>query len=163
MPSSPGRWPSSRRPRSPRIRITIASGGAADPTSAAANGRSRRRRRTAPFRGRRRRLRRLPAATTTVATTTAAPYGYYNPIPGRPYGGVRITGVPRDAQVFADGYYVGVVNDFDGIFQHLNLEAGPHHIEIVEPGLQPIAFDVIVRPGQTITYRAEMYGAYQPY
>ena len=93
----------------------------------------------------------------------AAPYGYYNPIPGRPYGGVRITGVPRDAQVFADGYYVGVVNDFDGIFQHLNLEAGPHHIEIVEPGLQPIAFDVIVRPGQTITYRAEIYGAYQPY
>ena len=93
----------------------------------------------------------------------AAPYGYYDPIPGRPYGGVRITGVPRDAQVFADGYYVGVVNDFDGIFQHLNLEAGPHHIEIVEPGLQPIAFDVIVRPGQTITYRAEIYGAYQPY
>ena len=44
------------------------------------------------------------------------------------YGGVRITGVPRDARVFADGYYVGIVNDFDGIFQHLNLEAGPHHV-----------------------------------
>ena len=87
-----------------------------------------------------------------------APYGYYQPIPGRPYGGVRITGVPRDAQVFADGYYVGIVDDFDGIFQHLNLEAGPHHIEIQEPGRQPIAFDVMVRPGQTITYRAEVYG-----
>jgi hypothetical protein len=91
----------------------------------------------------------------------AAPYGYYSPVPGRPYGGVRITGVPRDAQVFADGYYVGIVDDFDGIFQHLNLEAGPHHIEIVEPGLQPIAFDVMVRPGETITYRAQMYGAYR--
>ncbi len=90
----------------------------------------------------------------------AAPYGYYNPIPGRPYGGLRITGVPRDAQVFADGYYVGVVNDFDGIFHHLNLEAGPHHIEIRDPSFQPIAFDVIVRPGETITYRAEMYGGY---
>ena len=50
------------------------------------------------------------------------------------YGGLRITGAPRDAQVFADGYYVGIVNDFDGVFQHVNLEAGPHHIEIQEPG-----------------------------
>ena len=58
------------------------------------------------------------------------PRGYYEPIPGRHYGGVRITGAPRDARVFADGYYVGLVNDFDGIFQHMNLEAGPHHIEI---------------------------------
>jgi hypothetical protein len=85
------------------------------------------------------------------------PRGYYDPIPGRPYGGLRITGAPRDAQVFADGYYVGIVNDFDGVFQHVNLEAGPHHIEIQEPGYDPIAFDVIVQPAQTITYRADIY------
>ncbi len=85
------------------------------------------------------------------------PRGYYDPIPGRPYGGLRITGAPRDAQVFADGYYVGIVNDFDGVFQHVNLEAGPHHIEIQEPGYDPIAFDVVVQPGQTITYRADIY------
>jgi hypothetical protein len=84
------------------------------------------------------------------------PQGYYDPIPGRPYGGVRITGAPRDAQVFADGYYVGIVNDFDGVFQHMNLEAGPHHIEIQEPGFEPIAFDVVVQPGQTVTFRADM-------
>lgn len=83
------------------------------------------------------------------------PRGYYDPIPGRFYGGVRITGAPRDARVFADGYYVGIVDDFDGIFQHMNLEAGPHHIEIEEPGLPPIAFDVNVRPGETVTFRAD--------
>jgi hypothetical protein len=83
------------------------------------------------------------------------PRGYYDPIPGRVYGGVRITGGSRDARVFADGYYVGIVDDFDGIFQHMNLEAGPHHIEIEEPGLEPIAFDVNVRPGETITFRAD--------
>jgi len=59
--------------------------------------------------------------------------------------------------VFADGYYVGIVNDFDGIFQHLNLEAGPHQIEIRDPNLPPIAFDVVIQPGQTITYRADVY------
>jgi len=87
------------------------------------------------------------------------PYGYtpsyyYQPVPGRPYGGLRITGAPRDARVFADGYFVGIVNDFDGIFQHLNLEAGSHHIEIDWGGYQPMAFDVYVRPGETTTFRA---------
>ena len=82
------------------------------------------------------------------------PRGYYDPIPGRPYGGLRITDAPRWARVFADGYYVGLVNDFDGIFQHLNLEAGPHRIEIEDDGYGAIGFDVYIRPGQTITYRA---------
>ena len=85
------------------------------------------------------------------------PRGYYDPIVGRPYGGLRITGFSQIAQVFADGYYVGIVNDFDGVFQHLNLEAGPHQIEIREPGLQPIAFDVMVQAGRTITFRADGY------
>ena len=85
------------------------------------------------------------------------PRGYYDPIPGRPYGGLRITGVPREAQVFADGYYVGIVNDFDGIFQHLNLEAGPHRIQIEVPGYETIAFDVMVQPGRTTTFRADIY------
>ena len=82
------------------------------------------------------------------------PHGYFDPIPGRPYGGLRITDAPRYARVFADGYYVGLVNDFDGVFQHLNLEAGQHRIEIENEGYGAIGFDVYIRPGQTITYRA---------
>jgi hypothetical protein len=85
------------------------------------------------------------------------PRGYYDPIPGRIYGGLRITDAPRDAQVFADGYYIGIVDDFDGIFQHANLEAGSHRIEIEAPGMEAVAFDVFVQPGRTITYRADLY------
>jgi hypothetical protein len=88
------------------------------------------------------------------------PRGYFDPIPGRLYGGLRITDAPREAQVFADGYFVGIVDDFDGVFQHLNLEAGPHHIEIRLPGAYDdgsVAFDVAVQPGRTITYRADWY------
>ena len=85
------------------------------------------------------------------------PRGYYDPIAGRPYGGLRITGASRVAQVFADGYYVGIVNDFDGVFQHLNLEAGPHRIEIIDPALPPIAFDVMIQPERTMTYRVDGY------
>jgi len=84
------------------------------------------------------------------------PRGYYDPIPGRLYGGLRITGAPREAQVFADGYYVGIVNDFDGVFQHLNLEAGPHQIEVRLPGYDDaVEFDVMIQPGRTTTFRAD--------
>ncbi len=85
------------------------------------------------------------------------PRGYYDPIPGRAYGGVRITDAPRDARVFADGYYVGIVDDFDGAFQHMNLEDGEHRIEVQAPGLGPIAFDIFVQPGRTMTLRANPY------
>lgn len=86
------------------------------------------------------------------------PSYYYDPIPGRIYGGVRITDAPREAQVFADGYYVGIVDDFDGVFQHVNLEAGEHRIEIQSPGMDPLVFDVMVQAGRTITLRADAHG-----
>jgi hypothetical protein len=56
--------------------------------------------------------------------------------------------------VFVDGYYMGIVDDFDGPTEHLNLTAGPHQIEIRAAGSEPIAFNVNVQPGRTITYRA---------
>ena len=77
-------------------------------------------------------------------------------VPGRAYGALRIVGTRRDARVFVDGYYAGVVDDYDGVFQHLNLEVGSHHLEIEAEGYLLIAFDVHVRQGQTITYRANI-------
>ena len=82
------------------------------------------------------------------------PEGYVAVGPGAAYGAVRIQGAPRDAQVYADGYYVGIVDDFDGTFQHLNLVPGAHRIEIRAPGAPPTAVDIRVEPGQTITYHA---------
>ena len=83
-----------------------------------------------------------------------APVGYVAAAPA--YGGVRITGAPRNAQVFADGYYAGVVDNFDGSFQHLDLTPGPHRVEIRVTGAPPMTFDVHVQPGQTITYHADL-------
>ena len=83
-----------------------------------------------------------------------APRGYIAAVPGSTYGGLRIDGAPPDAQVYVDGYYAGIVNDFDGAFQHMNLRAGPHQIEVRPGGLPPVSFNVNVAPGQTITYHA---------
>jgi hypothetical protein len=84
-------------------------------------------------------------------------YGYYDLRPGFAYGSLRIVDAPRDAQVFVDGYYAGVVDDYDGVFQHLNLEAGPHTIEVGLDGYPWLSFDVDIIPGRTMTYRANLY------
>jgi hypothetical protein len=81
-----------------------------------------------------------------------APYGGY---PTYPYphiaGAVRLKIRPRDAQVFVDGRYAGLVDDFDGTFQSLKLEAGGHKIEVRMPGFEDLAIDVHVQPGRTLT------------
>jgi hypothetical protein len=85
--------------------------------------------------------------------------GYVGPAGGYAVsanGGVRIQGAPRNAQVFVDGYYAGVVDDFDGTFQRLQLEEGAHAIEIRAPGLPPMTYDVNVQPGQTVTIHANI-------
>ncbi|HUR34453.1 MAG TPA: PEGA domain-containing protein [Vicinamibacterales bacterium] len=85
-------------------------------------------------------------------------YGYYGRTgyAVRAYGGVRIAMPQRDAEVYVDGYYAGVVDDFDGTLQQVNLEPGPHNIEVRADGFEPVAFDVNVEPGRTITYRAAL-------
>lgn len=80
-------------------------------------------------------------------------YGGYAP---RASGGVRIAVAQRDAEVYVDGYYAGIVDDFDGALQRVSLEPGPHHIEVSAEGYEPVSFDVNVEPGQTITYRAAL-------
>jgi hypothetical protein len=77
-------------------------------------------------------------------------YGYRDSA----YGGVRIQGAVRDAEVYVDGYYAGIVDDFDGAFQRLELEPGAHEIEIRAPGFPPLTYDVNVQPGQTINLHA---------
>ena len=69
---------------------------------------------------------------------------------------LRIVDDARGAEVYVDGYYAGIVDDFDGVFQHLELQPGAHQIEIRAPGFAPIVFDMQAIDGRTITYRAQM-------
>ncbi len=99
------------------------------------------------------------------------PYGWYDPwwyggaypsaypgyYPGRyREGEVRLEVKPRQASVYVDGYYAGIVDDFDGLFQRLHLESGGHHIEIRLDGYQTLTVDLHVQPGRTVTYRGQL-------
>lgn len=70
-------------------------------------------------------------------------YGYPPPYPYPPYGytrrwdlsaSVRLMVTPKEAEVYVDGYYAGVVNDFDGVFQRLHVPPGDHELTFYREG-----------------------------
>jgi hypothetical protein len=71
-------------------------------------------------------------------------------------GRLRLKIKPRNAEVYVDGYYAGAVDDFDGIFQRLHLESGPHRIEIRAMGYETLTFEVMINVDRTTTYEGEM-------
>jgi len=71
-------------------------------------------------------------------------------------GSLRLKIKPRQAEVYVDGYYVGLVDDFDGMFQRLHLDSGPHRIEVRAPGFETLDFDVRITPEHTTTYEGEL-------
>lgn len=71
-------------------------------------------------------------------------------------GSIRLKVKPRNAEVFIDGLSVGTIDSFDGVFQRLDVQAGPHKIELRAEGYQTEQFDVVVTNGETVTYKGDM-------
>ena len=82
--------------------------------------------------------------------------GVYQYRYGYPTGEIRLQVRPRHAEVYVDGYYAGRVDDFDGFIQALRIEEGPHTIEIVAPGYEPLVFNVRITGGRKIEYRGNL-------
>ena len=74
----------------------------------------------------------------------------------RDTGNLRLKIKPREAQVYVDGYFVGVVDSFDGSFQRLSLDGGGHKVEIKADGYETLLLDVLITPGETVTYKGDL-------
>ena len=93
-----------------------------------------------------------PTTTRTTAgaaaiTAGAAAYGGgggYSYRAFRDTGSLRLKIKPRDAKVYIDGYYVGLVDSFDGLFQKLGIDSGGHRVEIRADGYEPLQFEVLI-------------------
>jgi hypothetical protein len=88
-------------------------------------------------------------------------WGPYYPYGEYPYrvdttGDVRIEATPKQAAVYVDGYYAGVVDNFDGAFKHLHATPGGHAITLYLNGYRTVTEDVYVRPGATFKLTATM-------
>jgi hypothetical protein len=79
-------------------------------------------------------------------------YWYGGPYWGYPYpywGGsyyvgpeLRLEVKPKQAQVYLDGYYVGIVDDFDGTFERLRCKPGDHELVLYLEGYQTVRQNV---------------------
>ena len=87
-----------------------------------------------------------------------SPYYWQYPYPYPYYGGyyrdytssARLQVQPRHAEVFIDGYFVGLVDDFDGWLQRLNVQPGEHTLEVFLAGHRTYRQNVLFRPGATV-------------
>jgi hypothetical protein len=97
----------------------------------------------------------MPSAGSYGYTPSAgtAPMPMPQPIPK---GALRFETTPGSAQVYVDGYYVGLVDDFGLAGRALELEAGPHRIEVRESGYATLVFEVNIVANQTIRYRGDL-------
>src|SRR5690242_1834107 len=104
-----------------------------------------------------------PATALFVALALAASASAQVVVPFPPYryagsidSSVRIEVTPKTAQVFVDGYYAGIVDDFDGAFQRLHVQPGQHEITIYEEGFRTIRQNVYLMPDKTFHIKMKM-------
>ena len=74
----------------------------------------------------------------------------------RPTGSVRFRANPPHARVYVDGALVGIVDEFDGLGDHLVIESGRHQIELRADGYANHSSEVSVKAGRTVTERANL-------
>jgi hypothetical protein len=77
-----------------------------------------------------------------------APYYYRGRY--RDGGSLRVIVDPEQTRVYVDGYYAGIADDFDGIFQRLSVPPGRHDISLKLDGYRTHKFRVYVPVDQTL-------------
>jgi hypothetical protein len=93
-------------------------------------------------------------------------YAYQYPYPLPPYGygyhvyapdaSLRLEVKPKEAEVYVDGYYAGIVNDFDGTFQRLRVEPGEHELELWLDGYKTVHQKVYLTQDNTFRVKYQM-------
>jgi len=63
---------------------------------------------------------------------------------------------PADVQVFVDGYYAGVPDDFGNARGGGVLAVGAHRIDLSAPDFEAVTFDVNIAANQIVTYRGSL-------
>ena len=86
---------------------------------------------------------------------------YYGGGYGYDEGSLKLSVTPKDAEVFVDQQFAGVVDDFDGVLQSLKVEAGGHTITLYREGYRTVSREIDFRAGETVRLTFSMV-ALQP-
>ena len=85
--------------------------------------------------------------------------GYPPPYPGPylpPDASLKLEVKPNAAEVYVDGYYAGIVDDFDGAFQRLHVPPGEHEIELYLQGYKTVKQKVMLAANNTFKVKYTM-------
>lgn len=63
---------------------------------------------------------------------------------------IRVLATPKSAEVYVDGFYAGIVDDFDGVFQSLPLPPGGHEIVLYQDGFRTVRRALYLGPGSSL-------------
>jgi hypothetical protein len=72
------------------------------------------------------------------------------------FGSLRVKSNVSAAKVYVDGALAGIVDEFDGLSDHLELETGKHTIELRAEGYTTVSADVSISRGKTKTVRLDL-------
>ena len=97
----------------------------------------------------------LPAASSVVTAASSLPAAISCEA-SAPCGGVSFDIAPSTAQVYVDGVFAGLVEDFDGASEPLLLAPGTHYVEIRLAGFRTATFDVTITPGEVTPYQGTL-------
>lgn len=75
---------------------------------------------------------------------------------GGRFGSIRLKASPETANVYVDGALVGVVDDFNGLSGHLQLDEGVYQLELRAAGYEPYSGQLEVKSGKTLTERVKL-------
>jgi len=87
------------------------------------------------------------------------PYPYPYPYRGYavdPGASLRLDVKPHEAEVYVDGYYSGIVDDFDGAFQRLHLRPGEHELTLYLDGYRTVHQKIYLTPNNTFKVKYTM-------
>jgi len=102
-------------------------------------------------------------------------YGYYGPGYERAYGPAAVWATidtdvsPEEAQVYLNGRYIGIADDFDGYPDYLYLRPGSYRIEFRLEGYETVTRQIEAKPGMYLDFKdklhkirgASRYGSYE--
>jgi PEGA domain len=71
-------------------------------------------------------------------------------------GNVKTEVTPKQTEVYVDGYYAGVANDFDDAINRLRTSSGGRSIALRLEGYRTVTEDIYVRPGSTYKLKETM-------
>lgn len=81
-------------------------------------------------------------------------YFAYDSYPER--ASLRIQANPSQAEVYVDGHYAGIVDDFDGVFQRLHVTPGSHEITLRLEGFRTWSAEIYAAPGSTVKLHQDL-------